>query len=79
MSFIQSYIPKDLLYNCFSYLNYSSQKMATQPSTPKLDFQLIAQHYSSSPWVKIAAICGASAVVLGAYGAHGLSYIFLKL
>nr|XP_027195888.1 transmembrane protein 256 homolog isoform X2 [Dermatophagoides pteronyssinus] len=51
------------------------QKMATQSApTPKLNFQLIAQQYSASPWIKIAAICGASAVVLGAYGAHGLYF-----
>lgn len=83
MSSLQSYIniPKDLLYHCFSYLNYSSQKMATQSATPKLDFKLITEYYSSSPWIKIAAITGAAAVVMGAYGAHGnlKSWIYLLI
>ena len=35
------------------------------------DMASLATKFSTSPWIKVAAISGAIAVMLGAYGAHG--------
>lgn len=66
-------IPKDLINNCISFVasNICNEKQVVKTVVPKMDFSLITDRINSSLWVKAAAVSGAAAVVLGAYGAHG--------
>lgn len=52
------------------YVSY--QKPLSVVEKPVLDASIIVRQFSSSPWIKVAALAGATAVILGAYGAHGM-------
>lgn len=74
MSSLTNYtnIPKDLINYCISFVASNiPEKQVAKTVVPKMDFSLITDRINSSLWVKAAAVSGAAAVVLGAYGAHG--------
>jgi len=75
MSSILSYFynsSKDVLGSLYQMVPQASKSPSpVVPTVPKMDVTLLTAKIGSSPWIKVAAISGAIAVMLGAYGAHG--------
>lgn len=65
-------LPQDTISSSLSLLTSlapaTSKPVALPPPTPIVMNRIL----SSSPWVQVAALSGACAVGLGAYGAHAL-------
>lgn len=55
-------------------LPQSSKTVTKVPEvvTPQMNTAMLTAKIGSSYWIKVAAISGCAAVILGAYGAHGL-------
>lgn len=64
-------ITKGVLGNMASYSSVSKIPAPVQEIKP-IDPAIVVKHLSSSPWIKLAAVCGSLAVIFGAYGAHGM-------
>lgn len=79
-SIMSSYLtlPKDLVSNCFSYLSTTEKffrplySSTTKSAPKKMDLSMIAAEYGRCTWIKVAALAGCTAVLMGAYGAHGI-------
>ena len=60
---------KNLITNIYQLVPPASKPLV--PAAPKMDITLVTTKFSSSPWIRVAALSGAIAVMMGAYGAHG--------
>lgn len=78
MSSVLDYVyrnSKELIGNLYQLVPPASKATPLPLPAPKMDVTLLTAKIGASPWIKVAALSGAIAVMMGAYGAHGKQFI----